>query len=387
MNNKPRLLIINQSPVSYFKDIIFDLRELNEVSLMCGDIDNYFPNDIKYIFSKTYNRNSLINRSYSWFLFFLHAFYYLLFNNYKYEKVLIVSNPPFVIWLSLICPKKVRILLFDIYPNILEQISSNNIAVNLILRLIIFLWKSLNFFIYKSIIKIFTISNKMAEKIYYSSILNPNLKDKIVVVYPWSNIFSDKDKDKDKIFKFRKNFLHDSRLLIIYSGNMGLTHPLEFLVNSSSKIKDYAKVVLIGKGAKRKKLEAITKKISINQTLFLDPFPFEEISLCISCADLCVVCIDGPSSQYSLPSKLFTALNCGKPILAIAPNNSELSNIVKKYKCGFVIPPNNLFEKEFCLLIKDLYQSPDKLKIFSNNAKKASKLFSKENSLNLIRNL
>ena len=53
-----KILVINQSPISYFKDILFELGKKHKVTLFCGEKDESLPNSIKYVFSENYKRNS-----------------------------------------------------------------------------------------------------------------------------------------------------------------------------------------------------------------------------------------------------------------------------------------------------------------------------------------
>ena len=100
---------------------------------------------------------------------------------------------------------------------------------------------------------------------------------------------------------------------------MGLSHPLEYLVESAEIIADFAKIILAGRGSKKNKLRKYASSIKKNPPLFMDYINNKKFPIFLSCADLCVVCLDGPSGEMSLPSKLFSIFNCGKPILAICP--------------------------------------------------------------------
>ena len=172
-------------------------------------------------------------------------------------------------------------------------------------------------------------------------------------------------------------------LLIIYAGNMGITHPLEYLIDSFKSISQYSKIILIGDGSKKNSLKKSCLKFKEDKPLFLDPVPLEELPYFLGAADLSIVSIDSQSSNISLPSKLFSALNCSQAILAIAPLDSELSRIVLNFNCGFVITPDNSFEENIKKLFEYLIVNPEKLRIAKSNAKIASKKFSQENAKKL----
>lgn len=377
-----KILVINQSPISYFKDILFELGKNNEVTLFCGEKDEYCPKFINYIFSERYIRNSFYLRIKSWVLFSLHLFFYLIINSYKYKKILIVSNPPFAIWFSLVCPNKVSIFLFDIYPDVIKQLDIRSKFLSLFIKLLSFIWKLLNSLSYLFVEKIFTISNSMRTEILNSNILFNLKKSKIRIIYPWGNLPS---YSQLKIpFNFKQRLINDDRLLILYAGNIGLTHPLECLIQSSDYINELAKIVIIGNGSKKKSLENIHLQSRYKNTSFLDRVSLDELPLFLKSSDLCVICIDGPAAKYSLPSKFFTALSCSKPVLVIAPEDSELAKIVNKYNCGFVLSQGDEFKIKLYNILDNLQNKKNLLKILSLNASKASKKFNKKNSIKFV---
>ena len=49
----------------------------------------------------------------------------------------------------------------------------------------------------------------------------------------------------------------------------------------------------------------------------------------------------GDQSLASAPSKLITYLLTGKPILALAKPDSELSNIITQAGCGWIVEPDD----------------------------------------------
>ncbi len=380
MKSKQNILIINQYPLSFFKDILDELKEDSNLTLICGEKNNSLPNKIEYIISTRYKRESIKKRLFTWISFSIKASFYVMYNLQRFDKLIIVSNPPFALFISLIWPKKLNLLLFDIYPNIIYQVINNKSKLIFYpLKFFIYLWKIVNYFVYKKANKIITISESMAKQIVESSIYPVKDLSQINVIYPWSTLKL--VEDKLEIKEFRKKFIKDKRLLIIYSGNMGLSHPLEYLIESSEKITDFAKIILSGNGSKKNKLKKYASKIKKNPPEFLDFISNTKFPIFLSCADLCVVSLDGYSSEMSLPSKLFSIFNCAKPILAICPYKSELSRLVLKYNCGFVIEPNKDFSNNLLNLLRRLYDNPKLLKIASNNSSNAAKDFSVKNAL------
>jgi colanic acid biosynthesis glycosyl transferase WcaI len=183
-----------------------------------------------------------------------------------------------------------------------------------------------------------------------------------------------------------KNSHNIRGFLLIYSGNIGITHPLEILIHAlemltQSSHSEDIKALIIGKGSKRVQLEHLVKALQIPETVrFLDPVPYQDLPAVLSAANLAVVALDSPSSDCSLPSKTFNCLACGTPILALARKNSALSSLVLSHNCGFVIEPSPNAPLELVSLLRHILQNPLVLHELSLNALSAASLFTPTNA-------
>ncbi len=72
---------------------------------------------------------------------------------------------------------------------------------------------------------------------------------------------------------------------------------------------------------------------------FLPYQPKSELSTSISAADLHLVPLDPCVASCLMPSKLYGVLASGTAVLAVAPENCELAQIVRETQTGVVCPP------------------------------------------------
>ena len=61
----------------------------------------------------------------------------------------------------------------------------------------------------------------------------------------------------------------------------------------------------------------------------------------LAAADLSLVTLNGGAALSSLPSKIFNVMASARPILAVAPLESEIAHIVREAGCGWVVPPGS----------------------------------------------
>ena len=108
-----------------------------------------------------YDRKNIFSRIYTWTIFSIQLFFHLIVNSSKYEKVIAVSNPPFVPMIVYLTRCKYSLILYDLYPQILKQLKTNNI----VLKIVINIWNRCNKKIYNSADVIITLSNNMSNEL------------------------------------------------------------------------------------------------------------------------------------------------------------------------------------------------------------------------------
>lgn len=155
--------------------------------------------------------------------------------------------------------------------------------------------------------------------------------------------------------------------VIQYSGNLGLLHPLEGLTLA---MKDLPEAVLtyIGRGAK---LEP-TRKLAegLPNVRFYDYRPLSELPDSLAACDLAVVALEPAADRLAMPSKLQGILAAGRPVLALAPEASELAKLVNEMQCGLAVDAGDA--KAVAAAIRALMADPQRRAKLAENARKAA---------------
>ena len=384
MKNKKKLLLVNQSIGEFFNDIILNLPLNNQISIFSGKYNYKLNKNISFHKSIEYDNKSIKTRFLTWIIFTLDLCKLIVFQKDHYNNILFVSNPPIAPIIGLFSKTSYSILIYDLYPEIIKKkyIKLSSIfPINIILKI----WSKLNYITYKKANYIFTLTPEMRSTVNKYFPDNFANKEKIKVINPW---FSSKINPKivNKSNSFKKAFKEEERLLITYSGNIGISHPIEFIILALPILKKSAKFVIISKGEIFKRLQKISKnlKLNSNDISFINPLKEKEYFESLASTDLSIVALDKFASTESIPSKTFNSLYLGKPIIALSYKTSSLSNLLNKYDCGFNIEPK---KENISLLEKKLYylnNNKNALKKLSDNCKKASKDFNPKNVHKLI---
>ena len=104
--------------------------------------------------------------------------------------------------------------------------------------------------------------------------------------------------------------------VVAYIGTMGMAHGLEVMLEAAEELKDDAgvKFLLVGEGAEKEKLKR--RGAHLENVVFVDGRPREEVPAYVAAADVCVVHLKRAELfKTVLPSKMFEIMGCERPIL------------------------------------------------------------------------
>lgn len=133
-------------------------------------------------------------------------------------------------------------------------------------------------------------------------------------------------------------------LVFIYLGLLSKGRGIETIISSFIKEEIKSHVIFVGYGPLENKINQAN--LICDRIHLLPPVPHQFVVSLIKNADygLCLLDNISLSDYYCLPNKLFEYSFAGLPI--IASNFPEITNIIEKYKLGYVCEPNsqNLIE-------------------------------------------
>lgn len=125
-------------------------------------------------------------------------------------------------------------------------------------------------------------------------------------------------------------------LVLLYAGNMGVMHPLEPVLDAAKSVAGLPVwFFFLGDGVKRQQLEARAKGNNLRKVIFLPFQPEERFTRFVSSADACFVVLEPGMEKLALPSRTFTFLSAGKPIIALMSPQAEVARLVRDEGCGW----------------------------------------------------
>jgi colanic acid biosynthesis glycosyl transferase WcaI len=131
----------------------------------------------------------------------------------------------------------------------------------------------------------------------------------------------------------------DFRFVLLHAGNIGFYGAWETLIAAARELqKDGVGLVFVGDGAQRPQLEAAAA--SAANVRFLPFFPANKISSVLAAADAHIVTIKRGLEGVVVPSKMYGILAAGRPIVAVAPKETDAAMLAEKRSFGVAADPD-----------------------------------------------
>lgn len=330
--------------------------------------DTPLSKDVKWHKIITYRRNSSFSRIMTWIIASIQMLYFVKFK-YQHAHVVAITNPPFSIFIPWVLRTSYDIIIYDMYPDALSNygyIRNEGLFFKF--------WSHLNRKVFNSAKRVITLTNGMAKLV--NAYMPKNKKAEVIPL--WSNKI-----DFTRIPKSKNVILQQlgikNKFVLVYSGNLGKTHPIEKLVSLASHLNPEKFVILIiGDGVKKNVVQNLILENNFSHVHLLPWQPPELLAHNLFAGDINVVTLDEIAGQLSIPSKTFNILSIGNPILAICSKKSDLAELISTYDCGIVSNGKDL--KKLSQKITELASNKEKLSEFKSNSLTASKFFTKSNA-------
>jgi glycosyltransferase involved in cell wall biosynthesis len=130
----------------------------------------------------------------------------------------------------------------------------------------------------------------------------------------------------------------EGKCVIMYSGNAGLSTPLDTLLAAAKRLENDPRFhfMFIGGGIVKRQIDDMVRREAPPNISCLPYQPLDQIRYSLSAADIHVVSIGDESVGIIHPCKIYGAMALGKPILALGPEASHLGDIVHESGGGWI---------------------------------------------------
>jgi colanic acid biosynthesis glycosyl transferase WcaI len=262
-----------------------------------------------------------------------HILSSLLILAQKNIDIILSPSPPLTIgFLNIVLAKiknaKVIYNIQEVYPDLLidDHSLTNPLGIGFL--------RVMERFIYNKSDSVTTI-----DEVFYDKVL-PRFREKrklrIIPNFVDTTIF--KPLENSDMIIDNTIFPENDLLKVMFAGNIGIAQDWELLISVASELRD-SKIAffVVGDGVQKSHLQSEIRRKKINN-IYLVPYQNRLImpSL-IAYSDLQFIFMSQKTEAHGFPSKIYTIMACGKPMLVASGNDTPISKFLMDKHCAFLV--------------------------------------------------
>ncbi len=145
----------------------------------------------------------------------------------------------------------------------------------------------------------------------------------------------------DRLTAYRAELGIGDELVVMYAGNVGLSQSLDLLIAAARELVDDPNVVFVvnGGGSNLDVIKASARNLP--NVRFCPYQPRARIAEVLGTADVHLVPLRAGLARSSVPSKMYSILAAGRPILASVDSGTEVERVVRQAEAGLAVQPDS----------------------------------------------
>jgi colanic acid biosynthesis glycosyl transferase WcaI len=161
----------------------------------------------------------------------------------------------------------------------------------------------------------------------------------------------------------------DFRFVLAHAGNLGFYGAWQTLISAVRMLENEGVgLVFIGEGAMKPQVESMAA--GCRAIRFLPFRPASEVPLVLSSGDMHVVTVKRGLEGVVVPSKLYPTLAAGRPVLGVAPEETDVVRIIRRTGCGLAANPDD--PASVAAAIRSVLHDPKQLQNMAQRAREIS---------------
>jgi len=285
--------------------------------------------EVHRVWSTALGRGSLLARLTDYGFFFLGAAAQLLLGK-RPDIVIVLTTPPLIGLIALFASRlrDFRVVLWsmDVYPDVavaLGTIRSNSVVGRTLAALSRFLVRRVDVTI--------ALGESMAVR------LREHGASRVEVIHNWANEASVIPRPSIG-HPLREQWKWSNRFVVAYSGNLGLAHEFETVLNAARRLAETDPRVLFAFiGAGPRTSEVLQAAREIPNVEFHELVPRARLGEMLTAADVHLVTLLPQMAGLVVPSKIYGVLAAGRPAIYVGPMAGEVHEIIKEGLCGSTV--------------------------------------------------
>lgn len=310
------------------------------------DSEGFSVHRLRYIQT---GRKGFLGRLVNYFSFFISVVFHI-FEIRRYRAVAVYSNPPIVPWIAAIACRlfgsKLVFICYDAYPEVAVQMGALR-ERSLIHRLM----NHINHMVFSHADAVVALSSEMKSFLARNRPISP---EKIHVIPNWADdVYGTQREIANPIFRKLRD-----RFVVSYFGNMGTAQDMKTIVDAVRVLKNHPDIYFLfaGHGNKKEEIEKIVREERIDNASVYDFLHGDDFADALSVSNAALVSLEESLSGICVPSKTYTYMMYGLPILAVMNESDIVSDL--NDGAGICVRKNQF--RELANAIVSLAQNPER---------------------------
>jgi colanic acid biosynthesis glycosyl transferase WcaI len=161
----------------------------------------------------------------------------------------------------------------------------------------------------------------------------------------------------------------DARLVLVHAGNIGFYGAWQTLISAARALSgEGVQLVFVGDGAQRGAIEEAAAGAA--NIRFLPFFPVADVGSVLAAADAHVATIRRGLEGVVVPSKMYGILAAGRPMLVVAPEETDAARICRERGVGLCADPDK--PMEVIAVVREMLEQPERLAAMGRAARAAA---------------
>lgn len=283
----------------------------------------------------------------------------------SYKSIIVYSNPPVLPLIAALANKffKTRVVFvsYDVYPEIAYK--TNSITKESFIGKMMTV---INKVIFKRVTKVVALSTEMKRYLLEN---RPNLVEHDVEIIP--NWYKE-DVNQKKVITTNSLFYslnQEKELIVSYFGNMGVAQDMDTIIEAIRQLEKEDKIhfIFAGHGSKMDMLKEIVTQEELKNISIFDYLHGNDFQDALDVSDCFVVSLAEGLNGLAVPSKTYSYMMAGKPVLAIMDESSDIAKDLINNEAGFALKVGE--SKKLASAIKELRSNEEKRKVMGRNCK------------------
>jgi len=150
----------------------------------------------------------------------------------------------------------------------------------------------------------------------------------------------------------RDRFELRDKFVVMYSGNLGVSHYFDDLMAVAHRLQELPDVVFlfVGSGSRLTEVQLRSEELGLSNVRFLGYQKYEQLSESLSMGDVHFVSLRNGFEGLVVPSKTYGVLAAGRPVIYQGSPHGEIARMLEETETGAVMEPGSAEALEAAIL-------------------------------------